>query len=120
ASNAAASNTTATNQAPAGQGGTVAGAVPAPTPRPLWLLHRPIALRERNQRPWWHGPLRLLSGPERIEGGWWDCNLVQRDYFIAEDEHAQWFWIYRTRGNAQANTGSRDAEATWYLQGIFG
>jgi protein ImuB len=123
ASNAAALNTTANNAknpAAVGQGGTVAGAVPAPTPRPLWLLHRPIALRERNQRPWWHGPLRLLSGPERIEGGWWDCNLVQRDYFIAEDEHAQWFWIYRTRGNVQANTGSRDAEATWYLQGIFG
>jgi protein ImuB len=96
--------------------------VPGPTPRPLWLLHRPVALRERNQRPWWHGPLKLLSGPERIEGGWWDCNLVQRDYFIAEDEHAQWFWIYRTRGN-QASTEEgpgRDVEASWYLQGIFG
>jgi protein ImuB len=95
---------------------------PAPTPRPLWLLHQPIALRERNQRPWWHGPLRLLSGPERIEGGWWDCHLVQRDYFIAEDEHAQWFWIYRTRGNQAAPQAgsSRDVDASWYLQGIFG
>lgn len=94
----------------------------SPTPRPLWLLQQPIALRERHQRPWWHGPLKLLSGPERIEGGWWDCNLVQRDYFIAEDEHAQWFWIYRTRGNhASAGAGSSaDVDTSWYLQGIFG
>jgi protein ImuB len=93
------------------------------TPRPLWLLHQPIALRERNQRPWWRGPLKLLSGPERIEGGWWDCNLVQRDYFIAEDDHAQWFWIYRTRGNRAASApggAPQDLDASWYLQGIFG
>jgi protein ImuB len=97
-------------------------------PRPLWLLHKPIALRERNQRPWWRGPLKLLSSPERIEGGWWDCNLVQRDYFIAEDDHAQWFWIYRTRGSGN-DTGAAhdgnggngaDADTGWYLQGIFG
>ena len=106
-----------------------AGSCTAPSagqaPRPLWLLPQPVALRERNQRPWWRGPLKLLSGPERIEGGWWDCNLVQRDYFIAEDDHAQWLWIYRTRGNnsAPADTGNvppRDLNASWYLQGIFG
>jgi protein ImuB len=99
-------------------------AISSAAPRPLWLLHEPIALRERNQRPWWHGPLKLLSGPERIEGGWWDCNLVQRDYFIAEDDHAQWFWIYRTRGNSKAAVAREgrlpDLDASWYLQGIFG
>lgn len=94
-------------------------------PRPLWLLPQPVALRERNQRPWWRGPLKLLSGPERIEGGWWDCNLVQRDYFIAEDDQAQWLWIYRTRGNngiqaEAANGPSRDLNTSWYLQGMFG
>ncbi len=127
AMNAAATSSTATHRATTHGAATHGAATPAcpapaPTPRPLWLLHQPIALRERNQRPWWHGPLKLLSGPERIEGGWWDCNLVQRDYFIAEDEHAQWFWIYRTRGNhAAAEVGaSRDLEASWYLQGIFG
>ena len=122
AMNAAATSSTATHPATTHGAATPACPAPAPTPRPLWLLHQPIALRERNQRPWWHGPLKLLSGPERIEGGWWDCNLVQRDYFIAEDEHAQWFWIYRTRGNhAAAEVGaSRDLEASWYLQGIFG
>jgi protein ImuB len=101
------------------------GPAPVSSARPLWLLHQPVALRERNQRPWWRGPLKLLSGPERIEGGWWDCNLVQRDYFIAEDDHAQWFWIYRTRGNHRAAAGGqeesqRDLDASWYLQGIFG
>jgi protein ImuB len=122
ATHAAATLPAAAHRAAAQSAAMPACTHPAPTPRPLWLLHQPIALRERNQRPWWHGPLRLLSGPERIEGGWWDCNLVQRDYFIAEDEHAQWFWIYRTRGNQAAPQAgsSRDVDASWYLQGIFG
>jgi protein ImuB len=81
-------------------------------PRPLWLLQPPLALAERAQRPWWHGPLTLLAGPERIETGWWDDHLVQRDYFIAEGEDTGWVWIYRTR---TADTGGG-----WFLQGVFG
>ena len=81
-------------------------------PRPLWLLPEPVPLSERDQRPWWRGPLTLLAGPERIETGWWDDGLVQRDYFIAEGESAGWVWIFRTR--------SRDDDAGWYLQGMFG
>ena len=81
-------------------------------PRPLWLLPEPLPLSERDQRPWWRGPLTLLAGPERIETGWWDDGLVQRDYFIAEDASSGWVWIFRTR------TG--DADAGWFLQGMFG
>jgi protein ImuB len=81
-------------------------------PRPLWLLQAPVALAERDQRPWWHGPLTLLAGPERIETGWWDDHLVQRDYFVAEGESAGWVWIYRTR-----TTGT---DGGWFLQGVFG
>jgi protein ImuB len=81
-------------------------------PRPLWLLDQPVALAERGQRPWWHGPLTLLAGPERIETGWWDGHLVQRDYFVAEGELSGWVWIYRTR-----NTGG---DSGWFLQGVFG
>jgi protein ImuB len=81
-------------------------------PRPLWLLQAPVALAERDQRPWWHGPLTLLAGPERIETGWWDDHLVQRDYFVAEGDPAGWVWIYRTR------TAGTDGQ--WFLQGIFG
>jgi protein ImuB len=77
-------------------------------PRPLWLLERPAPLIERDGRPWWHGPLALLAGPERIESGWWDGDLVQRDYFIAESDTSGWLWIYRVRSGG------------WFLQGRFG
>ena len=83
-------------------------------PRPLWLLGRPIPLSERNNRPFWHGPLTLLAGPERIESGWWDDALVQRDYFIASDESNALLWIYRER---VPDAGSRRG---WFIQGRFG
>ncbi len=85
----------------------------ASLPRPLWLLDRPIALSERNNRPWWHSPLRLLAGPERIEGGWWDDSLMQRDYFIAEDDEHALYWIYRERSATDGRRG-------WFVQGRFG
>jgi len=83
-------------------------------PRPLWLLERPQPLGERQQRPWLQGPLTLLAGPERIETGWWDGELIQRDYFIAGDTEGVLFWIYRERlpGDGMA--------AGWFLQGRFG
>lgn len=90
---------------------------PAPLanlPRPLWLLREPIAITERNNRPWWHSPLTLLAGPERIEGGWWDAALVQRDYFIAEDETHALYWIYRER------LAPEDRRSGWFVQGRFG
>ncbi|MCO5105667.1 MAG: DNA polymerase Y family protein [Burkholderiaceae bacterium] len=83
-------------------------------PRPLWLLREPIAIGERNNRPWWHSALTLLAGPERIEGGWWDASLVQRDYFIAEDESHALYWIYRER------LAPDDARRGWFVQGRFG
>lgn len=81
-------------------------------PRPLWLLSSPLALQEQHQRPYWNGPLALLTGPERIETGWWDDHLVERDYFIAQTEQAAWVWIFRTRAT-QGDSG-------WFLQGVFG
>jgi protein ImuB len=90
-----------------GTAGT-AGTALTGMPRPMWLLERPLPLEERDNRPWWHGPLALLAGPERIESGWWDGHLVQRDYFIAESETSGWVWIYRTRSGG------------WFLQGRFG
>jgi protein ImuB len=88
-------------------------------PRPLWLLASPIALEERNQRPYCkgqgQGALQLLAGPERIEGGWWDNHFVQRDYFIAEDVQNNLYWIYRERGNSTQNS-----DPGWFMQGRFG
>ncbi len=84
-------------------------------PRPLWLLRQPIALAERAQRPYWNSHLNLLAGPERIETGWWDGHLVQRDYFIAEDEAHTLYWIFRERPSAAGSGGGG-----WFLQGKFG
>ena len=87
-----------------------AGSLPAPL-RPLWLIEPPLALSERNNRPFWESPLSLLAGPERIESGWWDSKLVLRDYFIAEDASHRLVWIFRERLNASG---------AWYLHGRFG
>ena len=38
-----------------------------------------------------------LSGPERIEAGWWDTALAERDYFIAQAADGALVWIYRAR-----------------------
>ncbi|HEY5634068.1 MAG TPA: DNA polymerase Y family protein [Burkholderiaceae bacterium] len=100
-----------------GGGGAHATPVPDPIgalPRPLWLLEPPVALTERNNRPFWHGPLTLLAGPERIESGWWDNALVQRDYFIAADESSALLWIYRER------VAQPDNRRGWFIQGRFG
>lgn len=87
--------------------------VPATPLRPVWLLAPPEPLPERGARPLLAGrALQLLSGPERIESGWWDQALAERDYFIAEDAEGALVWIYRAR------LPGRDA-AGWFLHGRF-
>ncbi|MEN8129278.1 MAG: hypothetical protein ABFS45_03595, partial [Pseudomonadota bacterium] len=78
--------------------------------RPLWLLPRPQPLVLRNDHPWQGGPLSLLSGPERIEGGWWDGQDIRRDYYTTVASDGSRLWIFRDlrKGNA------------WYLHGYFG
>lgn len=100
---------------PAGRSPETPALQPGPgLPRPLWLFDEPIALAERNQRPCWQSPLTLLAGPERIEGGWWDEALVQRDYFVAENREHALLWIYRER------FAKPDGERGWFLHGRFG
>jgi protein ImuB len=71
--------------------------------RPLWLFTEP--------RPLGAGPasaeLKLLSGPERIESGWWDSNEIGRDYFVGRDARGAEVWLYRDRGGQ------------WFVQGVF-
>ncbi|HRQ64917.1 MAG TPA: DNA polymerase Y family protein, partial [Xanthomonadaceae bacterium] len=67
--------------------------------RPLWLLERPEPVRS--------GSFQVLSGPERIESGWWDDGEVRRDYYIARDAAGRRCWLFRDRGG-------------WFLQGLFG
>jgi protein ImuB len=93
--------------------GKYASDTPLSWPRPLWLLDAPEALPEVDGRPYRRGPLTLLSGPERIESGWWDKGErdgdARRDYFVALAKDAAWLWIYR-----ECQAGG------WFLHGIFG
>ncbi|MEI8400204.1 MAG: DNA polymerase Y family protein [Alcaligenaceae bacterium] len=83
----------------------------ASSERPFWLLAEPLALNVRDDRPIYFGPLQLLRGPERIESGWWDHLRIARDYFVAQDQHAVRYWIFRERDTEQAR---------WFLHGVFG
>jgi protein ImuB len=51
---------------------------------------------------------RCVSGPERIEGGWWDGLDATRDYYVAESGGGARLWVYRERGNGH-----------WFLQGLW-
>ncbi len=68
--------------------------------RPLWLLPRPLPCHD--------GRLKLTSGPERIESGWWDGGDVARDYYVAEDRNGAQLWVYCDRGSGE-----------WYVHGVF-
>jgi protein ImuB len=83
--------------------------------QPVWLLAPPEPLDEHDGQPWLDGrPLHLLCGPERLESGWWDGALAERDYFVAQAADAALVWIYRHRlpGSARG--------AAWHLHGRFG
>jgi protein ImuB len=105
------------------QGQGTAAAVPLlpqslPLHRPAWLLPEPMPLAERHHHPLLEGrPLQLVSGPERIEAGWWDSGTpAVRDYFIAQAEDGSLVWLYRAR---LPNIDNDAGEANWFLQGRF-
>lgn len=105
----------ATRPAEPGRAGARRAALPVPPAplRPVWLLAPPEPLPERGLLPLLEGrPLQLLSGPERIESGWWDHELAERDYFIAEAAEGALVWIYRARLPRAGASG-------WFLQGRF-
>ena len=89
-------------------------------PLPTWVLEEPLRLIERNHRPHYQGPLQLLLGPDRVEGGWWPRSgsgaeaqplNVQRDYWLALSPHAGVLWVFQQRL-------ARDQTA-WFLHGSF-
>ena len=93
----------------------MAQASPTPATRPVWLFEPAEPLHERSTGPQLDGqPLQLLSGPERIESGWWDAGLAERDYFIAQQPCGALVWVYRVR------IPSLEAGPGWFLQGRFG
>lgn len=78
--------------------------------RPLWLLPQPRPLAQSTDGgPCLHGPLTLLSGPERIESGWWDSHDQRRDYYIARSRQRQRLWIFR----------DLNKPPQWFLHGFF-
>ncbi|MFA9217489.1 MAG: DNA polymerase Y family protein [Sphingomonadaceae bacterium] len=77
--------------------------------RPFWLLPKPIALLMRDERPFYGSPLRIVSGPERLEAGWWNDQTAARDYYIAQGSDASCYWIYL----------ERTTNARWYLHGLY-
>ena len=80
---------------------------------PPWLLPQPVPLETREHRPWYQGPLRLLTRRQRIETGWWEeGGAVVRDYCVARSERAGLLWIFCE--HAPGGGAPR-----WYLQGLY-
>ncbi len=77
--------------------------------RPALLLDKPLQLLMRDERPFYGSALKLISGPERIESGWFDDRLAARDYFIAQGTDATCYWVYL----------ERETDARWFLHGLF-
>jgi len=69
--------------------------------RPTWLLPEPKRCRIDNYR--------ILSGPERIESGWWDGRDCRRDYFVVRDSNGSTLWAFH---EYKPHSG-------WYLHGLF-
>ncbi|MGU7771484.1 Y-family DNA polymerase [Burkholderia sp. MR1-5-21] len=95
-------------------GRAAAGSAAAP-PRPAWLLAEPQPLLMRENRPVFRTPLRMMSSAERIEAGWFDGQLVARDYFVAQDDDGACYWIFQERPGSRNATGPH-----WFLHGLFG
>ena len=102
----------ALHMAPAHQSCRVTAVDPVSSPRPSWLLREPEPLALHQHQPVYESPLQLVSGPERIEAGWWDDAWLARDYYLAQNSAGCLLWIFRQRNAA-------NAQPLWYLQGIF-
>jgi protein ImuB len=89
---------------------------------PPWLLPKPLRLEVSGEKPQFHGPLRLLAGPQRLETGWWDSQahgVAARDYFIARSDEAGLLWIYRERLPVRHGAHVDTEPVRWFLQGVY-
>ncbi len=69
--------------------------------RPAWLLPEPQRCRIEHYR--------ILTGPERIETGWWDGRDCRRDYFVVRDSNGSTLWAFH----------EYKPRPGWYLHGLF-
>lgn len=83
--------------------------------RPLWLLPTPERLR--GKPPNWSGVAewRLLSGPERIDFGWWGQQACKRDYYRALNKNLTQAWLFCEEELHQGKSLTH-----WYIHGYFG
>lgn len=86
-------------------------------PQPTWLVQPPQPLRsDAREQPAYCGPLTLVSGPHRVEAGWWEgsSGMQARDYFVYRSATRGLLWVYHERPSsiAPASTG-------WFLHGVF-
>lgn len=90
---------------------------PPPGPQPTWLVEPPQPLRcNAQEQPVYAGPLVRISGPHRVEAGWWEGrgSLQTRDYFVYRSAARGLLWVYHERfPDAAADTPS------WFLHGVF-
>lgn len=83
---------------------------------PPWLLREPLRLPVKADKPWYQGPLQLLTRARRLEAAWWDVQAGEpalRDYFIARSATAGLLWIFRERLAAGQD------RAQWFLHGLY-
>lgn len=88
-----------------------------PGPQPTWLVEPPQPLRcNAQEQPLYAGALTRISGPHRVEAGWWEgrAGLQTRDYYVYRSASRGLLWIYHERlpDAASAATG-------WFLHGVF-
>lgn len=81
---------------------------------PAWLVQPPRPLALQGDRPCLHGPLRLLAGPHRFEGGWWENRAERREYFVASNAAVGTVWVYRQWEGKPATGHFR-----WFWHGVY-
>jgi len=70
------------------------------------LLHAQPLASDAEGRPCTEPPIARMTGPYRLQGGWWSKGAV-RDYWYAERADGAWLWLYRDA-----------ALERWFVQGI--
>ena len=86
----------------------------SPFPQPMWLLESPRPVNPERYR--------IISGPERIETGWWESPPLEgsashsagRDYFVAMGPEGARCWLFKPRSPSPS-----DDAKEWYLHGYF-
>jgi protein ImuB len=87
-----------------------------PGPQPTWLVEPPQPLRcDAREQPTYFGALTRISGPHRVEAGWWEGpgGLQTRDYYVYRSAARGLLWVYHERPSSVALTTS------WFLHGVF-